>query len=72
MAGNAAASFTGAAILRGGDLNNDNVVSLSDYNLLNARWLTLDAAADINGDGGVSLADFNLLNGNWLSAGDAP
>jgi nitrous oxidase accessory protein NosD len=67
---NAEVNFTGASLLRGGDLNGDNIVNLVDYNILNANWFTTSATADISGDGVVNVFDYNVLNSNWFTLGD--
>ena len=54
--------------LRGGDITGDNRVSLSDYNILVANWLTTNAVADINGDGKVNIRDFNLFQSTFNGA----
>jgi len=48
-----------------GDLNNDNVVDLSDISILAAKWHTSDASADINTDGIVDLTDLSILVTNF-------
>ncbi len=70
--GDGSAAFTGASLLRGGDLNGNNLVNLVDYNILRAVFNTVAAGPDISGDGQVNLTDFNILNANWLTAGDPP
>jgi len=69
-AGDAVVAFTGASLLRGGDLNGDNIINLVDYNILNGNWFTTSAAADISGDGVVNVFDYNVLNSNWFTLGD--
>jgi hypothetical protein len=57
--------------LRGGDLNGDNTVSLSDYNILRINFGgTAGGPADINGDGFVNILDYSLLQVNWAKNGD--
>ena len=59
------------------DINNDGDISMSDYTLLGASWLSGEGEeeyryyADIDGDGDVSMSDYTLLSLNWLlEAGD--
>ena len=62
--------------LRGGDLNGDNIVNVSDYNLMAAYWFDLvsvvpaAALADITGDGVINLFEYAMMGDNWLQAGD--
>ena len=50
-----------------GDLNNDAVVNLLDFNSLVVAWGSTgsNVPADLNHDGVVDLLDFNLLIVNW-------
>lgn len=48
-----------------GDINNDNVVNLSDLSSLLSKWNTTDENADINKDSKVGLADLSMLLSNW-------
>lgn len=58
-----------------GDMNDDNAVSLQDYNILRAHFGTcenqagFDARADLNGDSCISLQDYNLLRLNFGKTG---
>ncbi|MBN8456719.1 MAG: right-handed parallel beta-helix repeat-containing protein [Verrucomicrobia bacterium] len=63
-------SFTNSSRLRGGDLNGDNLVNLSDYNILRGVFNTVSGQADITGDGMVNLSDYNILRANWFTLGD--
>jgi hypothetical protein len=62
-------------LLRAGDVNDDNRVTLVDFSLMvgtfNKRTSDsgYDARADLNGDGAVSLVDFSLLAGNFNQVG---
>ncbi len=62
-------------LLRMGDVNDDNAVTLADFSLLAASFnrapgqAGYDARADLNGDGGVTLQDFSLLAGNFNQVG---
>ena len=62
-------------ILREGDANDDNCVTLTDFNILKNTFGRTsgdpgyDGQADFNGDDTISLADFNLLKGNFGSCG---
>jgi hypothetical protein len=59
--------------LRSGDVNNDNRITLRDFNILARSFNRMpgqrryDARADLNGDGEVSLLDFSLLALNFNS-----
>jgi len=55
--------------LRGGDLNNDDIINTIDYASLNAKWGQSDPIADINQDGIVNSIDFALMNSNWFAQG---
>jgi hypothetical protein len=74
----ATAEFTGANLLKGGDIAGapiptgppDNVVNLADYQALVLGWLLPDPVADINGDGEVNIFDYAILANNWYTAGD--
>jgi hypothetical protein len=44
-----------------GDLNNDNVVNITDLSLLLSKYGTADTAADINQDGKVTILDLSIL-----------
>jgi hypothetical protein len=69
--GQATAAFTGADILLGGDLNDDNIVNILDYSVLKARWFTTAPEADVNGDGLVNTLDYSIQKANWFIRGDA-
>ena len=59
--------------LKGGDLNNDNVINTLDYSILRYNWMTVAPAANISGDsaGGVNTSDYTILNANFYSVGSA-
>ena len=72
-----AGPFAGLSVpLLGGDVNNNNAVSLSDYVLLSKAYNSTPAsanwnpAADLNCDGKVSLADYIILSSNYNKQGD--
>lgn len=48
-----------------GDINNDNSVNQTDFNLLVAAFGSNNTAADFNQDGEVDVIDFNLLLKNY-------
>jgi surface antigen len=50
-----------------GDLNNDGIVDLYDYNILHANYGQTDCGnpADINGDCIVDAYDYNILHANY-------
>ncbi len=56
--------------LRGGDLNNDNIVNGLDFTYLVNKWTQNDPIADINKDGTVNNADFVVIDANWFMQGD--
>ncbi len=64
--------------LYAGDMNDDNAVSLFDYNLLRAHFGTCegnpnyDARADVYADGCISLQDYNILRLNFGKQGPLP
>jgi len=68
--GMATLSFTGDSKLLGGDLNNDNRVTMLDYAILRTNWGTTSAGADIDGGGVVGASDYDLLRSNWIQTGD--
>ncbi len=63
------------AILRMGDVNDDNAIGLTDFSLLATSFNRssgqsgYDARADFTGDGAVTLQDFSLLAGNFNQVG---
>ncbi len=65
-------------LMRAGDANNDNVVNISDDNILkNSFGRTVgqpgyDNRADFNGDQTVNALDFNLMRNNFGQAGQPP
>ena len=67
------ADLTGTFELKGGDLNNDNVIITLDYSILRYNWMTVAPAANISGDsaGGVNTSDYTILNANFYSVGSA-
>ena len=55
---------------RGGDANNDNIVSAQDFNILRSTYQsTTDLRADFNNDGVVSSLDFNILRSSYSLPG---
>jgi hypothetical protein len=65
-------------LMRTGDANNDNVVSVLDINILRGTYGKqlgdpgYDARADFNGDNLVNVSDVNLLRGNFGIGGAPP
>lgn len=63
-------------LLREGDANNDNYVTLLDFSILASTFAkceagaAYDARADFNGDDCVTLPDFSLLSMNFGQGGD--
>jgi hypothetical protein len=68
-------SSTEMGTMRAGDCNNDNVVSVLDFNTLkNTFGKTLgdpgyDSRADFNRDNTISVTDFNSQKGNFGQSG---
>jgi len=64
-------------VLREGDANDDNFVTLLDFSILSAAFATCegdiryDERADFNVDGCITILDFSLLSTNFGQAGDA-
>jgi hypothetical protein len=48
-----------------GDLNNDNVVDLTDLSILLSHFNSAYANADLDGDGQVKLVDLSMLLSGW-------
>jgi hypothetical protein len=78
--GTVALPGTGAAqqsmgVMRAGDVNNDNLVSATDFSILRSTFAKAcgdagyDDRADFNGDCLVNSQDFTLLRNNFGSAG---
>src|SRR5207248_11077650 len=69
---------TEMGLLREGDGDNDNCVSLVDFNILKSTFGRsssdpgYDASADFNGDNTISLGDFHLLRSNFGSCVAGP
>lgn len=63
-------------VLRGGDSNGDNAVTLVDFSILVAAFgrcvgaIDYDGRADFNGDDCVTLPDFSILRSNFGVSGD--
>lgn len=55
--------------LKGGDLDNNNLVNSLDFARLSARWGQNDAITDINMDGITNIIDFSILSSNWFVSG---
>lgn len=64
------ADFVGSSVVRGGDLNGDNVVNALDYSVLRGAWGS-GSAGDINGDGYTDNSDYLIMKANWYGKGDA-
>ncbi len=52
-------------LLREGDVNDDDVVDISDFSVLRSVFGTVDPRADFNQDGVVDIVDFSLLRPNF-------
>jgi hypothetical protein len=65
-------------LMKVGDCNNDNVISVLDFNILKGTFGKAsgdpgyDARGDLNGDNAVSVLDFNLQKGNFGQGGSPP
>lgn len=61
------------ATLRGGDVNDDEIINIADASLLTGVFgenaPPADIRADINNDGVVNIQDFSILGGNYQLAG---
>jgi hypothetical protein len=63
-------------ILREGDANDDNLITIVDFSILAATFALCegddgyDARADFNGDGCILITDFSLLASNFGESGD--
>ena len=64
-------------MLRGGDSNGDNAVTLVDFSILRSGFgrcagdVGFGAGADFNGDGCITLVDFSILRSNFGMSGDS-
>lgn len=85
LANGGSVSLTGAPstsaemnLMKTGDANNDNSISIGDFNILKTTFgksqgdPNYDDRADFNGDLTVSIADFNLLKTNFGLSGATP
>lgn len=65
-------------LMRTGDVNDDNVVNINDFNLLRGSFAyscgqaNYDDRADLTGDCVVNVQDFNLLKRNFALSGAPP
>ena len=65
-------------LMKAGDANNDNVISVQDFNILKNTFgrqsgdFGYDARAEFTGDGVVNVSDFNLVKGNFGISGSPP
>ena len=73
--GQAVADFTGASLLRGGDLDGNNQVDMRDYAILRYDWYSTVPEqifrSDITGNEAIDLLDYNVLKANWYTLGDS-
>ena len=66
----ATASFTGLAMLPGGDTDDSNAVDTADYFNLAASWyLPGPTAGDVDGSGRCDLDDYFLMSSHWGEQG---
>ncbi|MFH1748260.1 MAG: dockerin type I domain-containing protein, partial [Planctomycetota bacterium] len=68
--GVAEVNFSEENMLKGGDLDGDNWVSMRDFTYLQNAFGTSDPAADINGDGTVDSMDWLIYAPNMGATGD--
>jgi hypothetical protein len=72
------AIFVEMGLMRSGDANNDNTVSVADFNILRNTFGKIasdpgfDPRADFNRNQVVDISDFNLLRINFGSSGAPP
>ncbi len=65
------ATSTEMGLMKAGDCNNDNIISIQDFSILRStfgrsvRDIGYDDRADFTGDQLVAIQDFNLLKGNF-------
>ncbi len=66
----------GPVLLRNGDCDGDNIVSIRDYNLLSSAFdssvgtVDWDPRADLDGDGVVTVFDYSVWSSNWGLSGE--
>jgi len=53
----------------GGDVTDDNLVSIADFNIVRSNFSTTDPRSDLNNDDIVNIGDFNILRANFNLAG---
>ena len=60
-------------VQRAGDVDNahNNVVNVTDFNVLKGVFGAASSVGDLNNDGVTNVTDFNLLKGNFGQAGAA-
>ncbi len=63
-------NITTAVQMKIGDLDNNNIISSSDWTAMADNWQTGDSDADFNEDGIVNTIDFSFMNRNWGASGD--
>ena len=68
--GQGTCDFTGADMLRGGDLDGSNSVNILDYSIMRTNW-GVAGVADINGDGVSNILDYSIMKLYWFKVGEA-
>ena len=53
------------------DATHNNIVNITDFNVLKGVFGTASITADLNNDGVTNITDFNLLKNNFGTAGSA-
>ncbi|MBM2820848.1 MAG: serine protease, subtilase family [Candidatus Berkelbacteria bacterium] len=56
-------------ILKGGDIDNNNIINSIDFSKQISKWSQSDPLTDINKDGTTNSLDFGILNSNWFVQG---
>jgi hypothetical protein len=60
----------GAAYLRGGDFNDDDMINMLDVSRVITNWKTDDPLIDLTGDGIVNMYELAIVLGGWKRRGD--
>ena len=63
-------NITSPVPMKLGDINNDNIINISDFDIMLANWFTSNTSSDLNEDGITNSLDLSWLNRNWGQVGD--
>ena len=63
-------NITSPVQMKLGDINNDNVINMSDFTAMIINWFSPYSGSDLNEDGIINSLDLSWLNRNWGEAGD--